>query len=94
MPGTNAGTGQPISFSCSKCRKTTGPCRQWTSGGSLTRCSHRQLRTGRTRPAPQGNSGLRNLKDLHEYQCECGHVGWSRHVGVVRLLIKEATPLA
>lgn len=21
----------------------------------------------------------------HEYRCECGHVGWSRHRGVVRL---------
>lgn len=83
MPGTNAGTGQPLSFECWRCRQS--PCRDWRGH---SRCSHRQTRTGKTRPYKGGNRGPRGLMEHHEYVCECGHRGWSRHNGVLRLPVE------
>ena len=84
MPGSNAGTGWPISFHCSRCRRTVKGCATW-SGRSINHCDHKQVRTGRTRPYTGGNKGIRGLMTHHEYRCECGHVGWSRHADVTRL---------
>ena len=95
MSDVGTGKGQPIAFRCSKCRKS-----KWIGGcASIDRdytrhCSHRQVRTGRTRPYRGRNTGSRRmLSEHHEYRCECGHVGWSRHRGVVRWvpLAEEAT---
>lgn len=82
------GTGSPISFQCSRCRRSSmvGGCRRYVymaTGYGETRCKHEQRRTGRTKPH-KGNIGLRMLKVSHEYVCECGFTGWSRHIDVVR----------
>ena len=76
MPGTNAGTGKPLSFQCSRCRRE-----------NVTREMNREPRTGydvtltgRKRSCKQGTAGGRNSKYKREYTChDCGHVGWSRH---------------
>jgi len=78
MPGSNAGTGQPIHFFCSKCRKR-GEHR--FAGSSGHRNGWSVIRTGRTKPYRGGNRGIRGLATFHEYKCvDCEHVGWSRHV--------------
>lgn len=42
------------------------------------------VRTGRTKPRPvDGKRSAANLPDRHEFRCECGHVGWSAHVGIL-----------
>ena len=74
MPGTNAGTGQPITLRCGKCRIT----RSWREGGFDLEA------TGKTRPATRRGIRLTNRKI--EYRCrECGHVGWSQHMDAERL---------
>lgn len=74
MPGSNAGTGQPIHFFCSKCRRSRG----WRDIGS--RRGYNVIRTGRTKPYRGGKRGTRGLDTFHEYKClDCEHVGWSRH---------------
>jgi len=89
-----SGAGQPLSFDCAMCRRTTGPCRPYVTGVPLDhrRCSHHQYRTGRTRKAPP-SSNRRSLDMEHEYVCECGHTGWhtgwSRHVDVMRLPLRD-----
>ncbi len=85
MPGTNAGTGQPMWFQCGKCRLAGGPYwRLDTSSGRRMRSMGKSDRielTGRTRAAPQGNAFGRSTTRRREFKClDCGHVGWSRHV--------------
>ncbi len=82
MPGTNAGTGQPISFRCSRCRRRHGTREYFgerrTSGRGLV---DRVMLTGRKRKAPPGGGGPRNSNYRREYICiDCEHVGWSRHI--------------
>lgn len=76
MPGTNAGTGRPLTLRCAKCRLDYVRMRE-RSG-----CGTRLERTGRKRPlskAQEGNGGLRVLLYQLEYRClDCGHVGWTR----------------
>jgi hypothetical protein len=80
MPGSNAGTGQPLHFFCVKCRKGRG----W-DGRQSNRRGWNVVRTGRTKPYNGGNLGTRGLDTFHEYKCpDCGHVGWSRHVDIAR----------
>lgn len=80
MPGTNAGTGQPITFRCTKCRRraSRSDCeRRGTSGrgGFADDCEL----TGRERAYTGGNRGWFDMV-IREYRCTtCGHVGWSRH---------------
>lgn len=64
------GTGQPVWFRCSQCR------RHRAIGGFASDVSL----TGRTRPKCDGNAGMRSTTTEREYKCSCGHVGWSRHV--------------
>lgn len=78
MPGTNAGTGQPITLKCSQCRKT-----RWRRSDLEA--------TGRTKPVPRkrwgSQIGVRQTNRLIEYRClTCSHVGWSQHVDGERLL--------
>lgn len=91
MPGTNAGTGRPLTFQCAICRRS-----RYCRGLFMAhRCRHTQVRTGRTRPLTrqqQGRGGPRVLQHRVEYRCECGHVGWSRHVDVERLPLERADP--
>ncbi len=37
------------------------------------------VRTGRVRASAVRSRGPRLLDDEHEFRCECGHVGWTRH---------------
>jgi hypothetical protein len=83
MPGTNAGTGQPITFLCGKGRRAGGffGGQGWAHGD--------YVRTGRVRTRASGG-GVRTLRDAHEYRCRCGHVGWSRHKGVLRYPVERS----
>ncbi len=77
MPGTNAGTGQPISFLCHVER-----INRWRYDWQRVPGHSTIVRTGRTRDG--GNGGIRMLTTAHEYRCECGHVGWSKHKYVLQ----------
>lgn len=73
MPGTNAGTGQPLHFRCSKCRARGA---SWPFG-----LKTRVELSGQERPIDDGNSRGRSTSTLRQYEClDCGHIGWSRHV--------------
>jgi hypothetical protein len=79
MPGTNAGTGQPITFRCWVERRE-----RWKS----FRDDHVVTMTGRTRPY-HGHTGGRMTTTAYEYRCSCGHVGWSAHVDAARLAARR-----
>jgi hypothetical protein len=81
MPGTNAGTGYPLTLRCTRCK--VGRPR----GGFDLKA------TGRTKPIPphKPQGGYRCTNRMIEYKCEtCGHVGWSRHSDGERLLKRLA----
>jgi hypothetical protein len=48
------------------------------------------VRTGRVRGLhgdgvlPEKDYGSRTTRNQYEYRCECGHVGWSKHVDILR----------
>lgn len=63
----SAGTGQPLWWKCSVCRRAG---LQYTS----------KEPTGNARVSRTGNAHGRSLPFLIEYRCTCGHVGWSRHI--------------
>lgn len=90
MAGTNAGTGWPITFRCAKCRVVAPRGCADIRPEYTVHCIHTQARTGKTRPYRGGNRGARGLMTFHQYTCECGHTGWSRHEGVARLPALEA----
>lgn len=74
MPGTNAGTGQPLTLRCGKCRRWRGGHREGTNLEA----------TGKLRPAE--HRGVRQTNRLIQYRCkDCGHVGWSQHIDAERL---------
>lgn len=82
MPGTNAGTGQPIHFRCSQCRAEGA---RWPLGSE-----HRVELTGKVRDAKAGTAGVRNSRRALEYRClDCDHVGWSRHIDLEHKAIRE-----
>jgi hypothetical protein len=77
MPGTNAGTGRPLFFRCSRCRKLDGSRRgqRWEPTGRVRRLAKSQ----------EGTGGRRVAYLRYEYRClDCGHTGWSRHIEVER----------
>jgi hypothetical protein len=83
MPGTNAGTGQPISFCCSNCRKGNDYSRQQSR--------HKGVRmTGKIRPQRNwGHGGARVSQFEMQYECNhCRHIGWSRHIQCERWFLK------
>lgn len=83
MPGTNAGTGQPIHFKCPVCVKRA----YWTHANMVV---GNYTVTGRVKPLASGQRGRGGGRVVHfrvQYQCQsCGHVGWSRHKDVARKL--------
>ena len=80
MAGSNAGTGWPLHFFCVKCRRT----------GRHQRPIRRYPSAPAARNYTGSNRGVRGLATLREYQCPiCRHVGWSRHVDIVRFSIQE-----
>lgn len=91
MPGTNAGTGKPLTLKCAKCKKIP----TWYTDHQGKRDWHATpgtiVRTGKVRgePKPYG-SHLRMLGEHHQYEClDCGHVGWTRHVDILRKPMKS-----
>lgn len=70
------GTGRPISFMCHKLRRS-----RWRD--SIDFDFHRVVRTGRVRGDPSKNYH-RKLTGSVEYQCRCGHVGWTTHPDIMR----------
>ena len=90
MPGSNAGTGRPINFQCSQCRRKNQP---WLPLGTQPERHgywNEVTLTGRERNAKLGNAGIRNSEKEREYKCNhCGHVGWSRHVDLERRWVRK-----
>ena len=71
MPGSNNGTGHPLTFRCAKC-KTQRNWRRDSFRG--TNC----VATGLTKPARKG--GIRMNTRVIQYEClDCGHIGWTQH---------------
>lgn len=73
MPGTNAGTGHPLTFCCAICRRGRG--------ARVVGRVDRVVRSGAERPHPGGGRfGTRMDRVARQYRCnDCGHVGWSAH---------------
>lgn len=80
MPGTNAGTGYPLTLRCAKCKST------WRReyGAMATNL----IATGRTKPRGRNDKGgMRTTTRMIEYRClDCGHVGWTKHIDAERLI--------
>lgn len=93
MPGTNAGTGCPLTFICAKCRVVERRRYYWKykSRGLDVYDFHV---TGRRRYRFTGNGGSGRVDPGYQYEYECiapgcGHVGWSRHIQVKREWLRE-----
>lgn len=86
----SSGTGQPITFKCSECRKSGG-----AYAPERRRMGLNTVRTGRTAPlasSQRGRGGARVMQERHEYRCNtCSHVGWTRHKDILRKPIGCAT---
>jgi len=83
--GANNGSGWPLTVRCAKCKRGRDWRRSDTNDTDL-------VRTGRTKPYKGGNRGVRGLNTFHEYRClTCGHVGWSRHVDIMRKALSQET---
>lgn len=78
MPGTNAGTGQPLYFMCHVERRAKWRIRDNATARAWLHERHSPIvRTGKIRRNVGGNT--RTLSDAYQYRCACGHVGWTRH---------------
>lgn len=80
MPGTSAGTGQPLSFRCQRCRRQ----RLDPEAGRASR-----VRLTGNKKEVQINQWIRIGRRYglvsREYRClDCGWVGWSRHKDLER----------
>lgn len=89
MPGTNAGTGQPIWFKCHKYRLASNAAFYSRTSHELS-MRHRVTLTGRRRKR-YGRRGQRMTSVFREYTCACGYIGWSAHVDLERMEAKGAT---
>jgi hypothetical protein len=89
MPGTNAGTGYPLTFRCAKCkvgrnwrsffRFDTERGRNYRLTGRTRSAKRIGRLTGRTRSAKR--IGYRQADIKMEYEClDCGHIGWTQHI--------------
>jgi len=81
------GSGNPLVFRCSRCR------RRHADYGPHGRV-HRVTLTGRERPnrAIIGRIACSPRMDavIREYRCQdCGHVGWSAHIGLRPSLVRD-----
>jgi hypothetical protein len=76
--GRSAGTGSPVWFRCFNERRGIG-------------IDHEITLTGRTRPyRPKRMIGSRSEFTSFEYECSCGHVGWSNHKDLARMAGAES----
>lgn len=86
MAGSNNGTGQPLVFRCWAQRRLVRYPNP-RSGGVFPSGHEDIRRTGRIREEQSG--GARMMHEAHEYRCECGHSGWSKHRGVLHYPVAE-----
>jgi len=81
MPGSNAGTGHPLTFRCAKCKaggRTHDIHGRWVGLRDIG--THWEV-TGRIKD--NGAHGARMSGKKVEYVClDCGHSGWSSHHAV------------
>lgn len=103
MAGT--GTGQPVAFVCPVARRNQDVD---PTAGEYTRSYRMTLRypsghalivrTGKVKnaakPGRYAHSGSRMLNESHEYRCECGHVGWSKHHDILQYPVESGVALA
>lgn len=92
----SAGTGSPIWFRCSACRRRCHLRSEDPIGCSCPLCKPLPYQlTGRwrTRGGKRGRLGTRNEPVSVEYTCECGHTGWSSHRDLVRQALAAKTPI-
>lgn len=76
----SAGAGHPLTFKCAKSHRD----RVLRTG-----VPHRVTLTGRERPNADGRGrpeGSRADNVRREYRCSCGHVGWSNHRDLRRMV--------
>lgn len=95
MPGTNAGTGHPLTLRCAKCRQSlwrlperglnleaTGRWRLLNANRPIG-----PIRTDWPSDVPARAPHLRMTFRLIEYRClDCGHIGWTKHSDAERLM--------
>ena len=75
--GKGSGTGSPNFFQCGAYRRENYRTRR----GLDYRREHTVKLTGRTKPYnPPRALGSRSTFTSYEYECTCGHVGWSNHI--------------
>ena len=76
------GPGYPLSLRCAKCK------------GVDNGRGYDLVATGRVKKLPHPRGGMRMLTHHKaEYRCTgCGHVGWSRHSTMLRLLRRVTPP--
>jgi len=68
--------GRPSLFRCYACNRK--------HGGMRSIPVHRRVwRTGRTKPTAPSKLGLGAMKTSYEYECTCGHKGWTSHKGIL-----------
>lgn len=83
MPGTNAGTGPPLVFRCSKCKILRHDQRaglRWEATGLV-----------RGKPIQKETIGRVSRETKAQYRClDCGHVGWSGHRTVLDAALDKA----
>ncbi len=80
MPGTNAGTGQPLTLRCSWCKRSH---RDDPERGT------KLLATGRFKAAR--HRSIRQTNRKIEYYCQdCGHHGWTQHIDAEKLVARKA----
>jgi hypothetical protein len=82
MPGSNNGTGYPLTLRCWRCVRSRlyWPGRE----GDL-------VWTGKLRPAKY--RGYRQTTRRIQYRCRaCGYVGWSQHSDAERLVTRAGGP--
>lgn len=76
--GKGAGTGYPISFLCYRLRRV------WPRD-SVDYTRHVTTPTGRAKQRSNvGKGNARKAMRSLEYECSCGHVGWSVHIDLAR----------
>jgi hypothetical protein len=78
--GLSSGTGSPHFFHCPVARRNRDYRTHRLPKGHIITL------TGRTKPRDRGGRvGDRSTLVVREYQCSCGHIGWSNHVDLERM---------
>lgn len=81
MPGTNAGTGYPLTFRCAKCKVGAWGRREQAMRDGVP-ALHQGLNYRVVRRVASVKLGLNARHDSnykYRYECVCGHAGWTRH---------------